>query len=608
MKIILIIYAISWLPELAWFLYPPTRKNFLDSSMWEKTWDWVIQFFLLILFPPLFLLYFFHKQTYRRKEKKKCDAPSDVVSERERKLAAIDLFFSSKYSLDCPVTENYIRTARDFFVTIHRQRYAEITKCLNAITLAPGCSFIGHHIEYVPNRNVESHDIIYMLVDGKMKTRNIWKYLTVEISPEGAWQAYFLYTLWISGHFFKKDPPRFMYTSNDLDFVEPFKVGGRWMGYFPENPPFGLFQRRSIGPLIHYARGKYYVMCCYLENSFLQRELMEVTIDAHGKVNFFLVEKIHLYSFVLNERFDKPFVELEEVSHRKGKIKAIEEKARALMEKVRTLEIEDDELKHIEEIEKEANTLIENGKYIKGLIGLMGEVKLLLVKALEGDKRRQTALDNFYSTEDGVECLVTDDFIQMAQELFFIAARKEYFKIAQHLDAITLAPGCVFIGPHVEKSRVFVSGRKPPYMLVNGKEEDPDIWKYLTVENSSKGAWQACRLYALWQSWPYSFNWNDDDRYIYTKDDLKWVDMVPEAKSYFDEAFSRCDVTPVIRYVKDKYYVECCHWSLTYGLQRELTEVTIDDDGHVSFFRIGKRTLCRYTDIVCTVRRDFLSP
>ena len=115
-----------------------------------------------------------------------------------------------------------------------------------------------------------------------------------------------------------------------------------------------------------------------------------------------------------------------------------------------------------------------------------------------------------------------------------------------------------------------------------------DFWKYLQVENSQMGAWQAYLIAKMWHYLPliwhsgYSYRSN-----IYSKSSLG----LKHARRHCVMTWNK--VAPSIKHDVNQYLISVCYWSEFDGLIRENCSVSFDN-GIVAVTTLGSEVLYEY--------------
>lgn len=185
--------------------------------------------------------------------------------------------------------------------------------------------------------------------------------------------------------------------------------------------------------------------------------------------------------------------------------------------------------------------------------------------------------------------LLADDFIISAEilkkgkEIQFLAENKRYSAFMRCLDKLSL------LQPYslkVVRDRV-----RCKLCIFDGEKYDDDIWKYIKVEDSYMGAWQAFLLQGLWNFLPGR---RAKSSYIYSINDFERIkaakcNLLPKFNS-----ITRSDVAPKIVKKDDKYYVSCCFFTGWGGLIREVVVITIHNHKVDNISEFWYKTLIHY--------------
>lgn len=145
------------------------------------------------------------------------------------------------------------------------------------------------------------------------------------------------------------------------------------------------------------------------------------------------------------------------------------------------------------------------------------------------------------------------------------------FPILSLLDKITLPEGYYLLSKYLEKGKI--SGFT--YNITdNTNKQHSDIFEFLHVEDSIVGIWQAYLLKIAWsnlQSHHKSFC----KKVITSKEDLY---NIKEKYHISSKDFANKDVHLKINEYNCFYYISCCFWSESRGLERIKTEIQIHNN------------------------------
>lgn len=292
MKIVLIIYAVSWLILSAVYIKNFIRKNGRNKGPW---------FFhiLIYLLAPLILLFVLLSlyEPFRRIK---------II----RKLIGIEAFISPHEVVEC---KNYLEEKRnealDEFQAIEKQdyyitEYVEIGKKLHAIvkeykfdSIFPSLDKVNITKEVkliVHDCRPDGRNMFMLLIKlpKKEKDENLFNYLTVEQSCIGAWQIYLLHTIRhympIGGY---AEYPRFVYIfdKEDLKLINQDKK---------ESIDFEQLSQIDVRPIVIQKENKFFVSSCYWSGfDGLVREFFRITIENNIVVDIIQFDRRTKYEY-----------------------------------------------------------------------------------------------------------------------------------------------------------------------------------------------------------------------------------------------------------------------------------------------------------------------
>lgn len=167
---------------------------------------------------------------------------------------------------------------------------------------------------------------------------------------------------------------------------------------------------------------------------------------------------------------------------------------------------------------------------------------------------------------------------------------RNYQDILTVLDKVSLPSGMTFGVDECEQSGT--GDKSKLWVSTADGIKDNEIFKYLIVEDSPSGAWQACLLYKLWHSLPFWWHGAYDCRiYLDNQNDYRKIRpiMRDDDLKMIRNAIKSCkDMNPSISQNGNKYYVQRYYWNDWSGLVRELIEVTIENKLVVSMIEVEK--------------------
>ena len=121
-----------------------------------------------------------------------------------------------------------------------------------------------------------------------------------------------------------------------------------------------------------------------------------------------------------------------------------------------------------------------------------------------------------------------------------------------------------------DRSRLYIS---------KGNICDYSIWDYIAVEDSHMGAWQTYLLYSVWHTLPFLGHGLYDKRsYIYSENDIARIEFITNEVPKAAMSIQEFNIIPELVKKGSKYYVTCCYWNNWTGLNREVVEITIENN------------------------------
>lgn len=233
-------------------------------------------------------------------------------------------------------------------------------------------------------------------------------------------------------------------------------------------------------------------------------------------------------------------------------------------------------------------------------------------------KLRQEKIDTALRIYDKISKLnygVPDDYITVARNLHRIVKDNGYDVILKCLTKISLSPEFKLKIMECEQSGT--GDKSKLYIKLSDDKQDFDIFKYLNVEHSCMGAWQAYLLYTLWHILPLWWHSNYDSREFVFNKDAAMIENLKSAVELAKVKNEKVDVTLLAKVIKekyknindvapkvlngptlfeenDKYYISCCYWTMFGGLIREFVEITIQDNKVKEFFPFKKDTISKF--------------
>lgn len=274
MKIVFLIYGISWAILLTVYLYSVYQAHHGKSPISNNEWYYIV---LLLLFAPLvvlvipFILISDHKkdkqnkklQQEREKKERELEARTNTALASFNRAETVD---NESLMADC------VSVANNLMNIVDKKRYEEVFGLLDCISLPEGASF-GIKIadwDYHISKPYVS------LVSGE-EDNDIFKYLIVKESPMGAWQACLLYKLWHNLPLFDHSCYNHRtYINQPSDIIDVHSLQKNDDDYIHKI----LNNREPLHTLISQNKNKYYIERHYWNDwEGLVRELIEVSFE-----------------------------------------------------------------------------------------------------------------------------------------------------------------------------------------------------------------------------------------------------------------------------------------------------------------------------------------
>lgn len=297
MKIIITIYAISWLILLG----NEFRLLFKRDKDTQKI-PWYTRV-LSIIFAPLLLFSFPFALLYNHLEEKKHVRHLDKLKEEREneekyKRQALEIY---KEAIGKPHDNHhpFLRTIAQTLVSkIEEKKYDSIMDLLDKLSLPKEFHL---KVEECQREGIGQKSKFLVETDKHTYDSNIWSYLDVEDSLYGAWQAYLLYKMvYILPLFWHAlyEQRTYLYSNEDVIRIEPIIKKDHREGIQR------IVKNFDTTPDIVKIQDKYYVSCCYW-NDFngLIREIVEVSISTRNKALFKDINQQVLYHYHCGIRF-----------------------------------------------------------------------------------------------------------------------------------------------------------------------------------------------------------------------------------------------------------------------------------------------------------------
>lgn len=296
MKILIIIYTISWIVLLTIALISFLQKN--NSNPFKDKKPWYL-YALLILFAPIVVLlvpYIIYKNERKAKQRR---------AEIDKQIAIMNQYIkdaTTVYNAEIKIPhENHssaiANTAKKIVANIKDRNYC-IMRYLDKLSLPKDCIL---RVDECKAEGMGCESRLFVETSEGICDSKIWDYIKAEDTIFGAWQAYLLYKLWhILPLFWHANyySRTYLYANGDeVSIVPMINEHTAHIRSVAES----LFVNPDV---IKGENAKYYVSCCYWSDfEGLIKETTEVSISNENLVNFKDISKITLYKYECKIRF-----------------------------------------------------------------------------------------------------------------------------------------------------------------------------------------------------------------------------------------------------------------------------------------------------------------
>lgn len=229
-------------------------------------------------------------------------------------------------------------------------------------------------------------------------------------------------------------------------------------------------------------------------------------------------------------------------------------------------------------------------KIFKKLMGIEAYINPTEVESINYlEEKRNEALDEFQIVEKQDYSIT--EYVEIGKKLHAIVKEYKFDSIFPSLDKVNISKE-VELAVHDCRP----DGRNGFMLLIElpKEEKDENIFNYLTVEQSCRGAWQIYLLHTIRHYMPIE-GYAEYPRfeYIFDKEDLKQIDQDKKESIDF-ELLSQIDVRPMVIQKENKFFVSSCYWSGFDGLVREFFRITIENNKVVDMFKFDEKTEYEY--------------
>ena len=306
MKIVIIIYAVSWLILLIVYIISKFQdrkskkkddalEKFLNmrKSTKEKIVDKLV-YVIMIVFAPLvvFVLPYIVVKHIKERRKTRIREEEKEKSEREyekHKKACLGSYYrwSNEKSNCCG--NDYIHLAQSLIDLVKKQKYDGFLNLLNKTSL-PSSMKLG--VKECERHGTGDRSRLFVSTPDTACDFNIYNYLLFEKEPMGAWQAYLLSRLthslpmWWHANYDKRD---YIFSKEDVDKITHF---------IDRKFDASVLLDYDISPTIYGENERYYISCCYWTDfGGLKREFVEIQLIGNKLFQTFVFDEQTIYEY-----------------------------------------------------------------------------------------------------------------------------------------------------------------------------------------------------------------------------------------------------------------------------------------------------------------------
>ena len=221
-------------------------------------------------------------------------------------------------------------------------------------------------------------------------------------------------------------------------------------------------------------------------------------------------------------------------------------------------------------------------------------------KALEAKRKEQQRMDAFNNSIPSDNPTDIAECVELWKKIVALTDAEQYDKLTECLSEINVADGYtlnVSLCKTPQDGEYFIGSDSYLYVADKEGKQEMDIFKFLKVTNSVKGAWQAFVLHELWHILPHYWHGIYNYRtFVFDKQDLqKVLDSVYKIPHTYDAIDgAKYDVRPQITTNGHNYFVSYCYWNNWEGLVREVVEITIIDGKVTETNNLSKKVEFQY--------------
>ena len=207
------------------------------------------------------------------------------------------------------------------------------------------------------------------------------------------------------------------------------------------------------------------------------------------------------------------------------------------------------------------------------------ETKAIKDRILHVKEQQKIAFEKYKNAVDSASFLITEEFIEIAENFRLLANERSCSESFDCLNKLSLPADCLLL----RLMRCICIYMNDDFVY--------NIWKYITVEDSYMGIWQA---YILNSTFRYRHNAYDCRFYIYSEKSIERIKFITKEQPKAIADVKNFNLTPEIAKDGSIYYVSCCYWNDWSGLNREFVEITIENNKVAEITELTSFNLIKY--------------
>lgn len=301
MKVVLIVYVVSWLILLLIYISSKFKKKqsqdfIISQSSSEVPWYFYLIMAFISPFVVLFIPFIIYRDYKNKKEmeKRNADRLRRENAEKER-VDRIVMKYKAALVSGNHFSDEFVGVAKDVIALAKNKSYELLLDRLSKLSLPLSCT-----LDVEPCSEEGHGDVSKLYIsDNGIYDYAIWNYFTVEDSHMGAWQAYLLDSIWRHLPMFWHagyGRRSYIYSGEDIPSIEHIRK--------EEPRAFALIKNFDLAPEIVKNGSTYYITCCYWNDwSGLNRELIEVFIENNKVKSISSIKSDNLIKYDCGIRF-----------------------------------------------------------------------------------------------------------------------------------------------------------------------------------------------------------------------------------------------------------------------------------------------------------------